>query len=175
MDLAELFGFSVNPLELVLRGSAVYWFLFFILRFVLRRDMGAIGVADLLLLVLIADAVQNAMAGGYTTLTDGFILVGTIAGWNYALDWASYHFPSVRGWAEPPPVLLIDRGRILFRNLRREYITSEELDAKLREQGVESAAEVKRAYLESDGQVSVIKLERGASARAAKAKRSPPA
>jgi len=62
--LAGLFAFDVSPLELVLRGTLVYWLLFLIFRFIMRRDVGAVGIADILLLVIIADASQNAMAGG---------------------------------------------------------------------------------------------------------------
>lgn len=160
MDLGALFALSMNPLELVVRGSAVYWFLFLILRFVLRRDVGEVGIADLLVLVLIADAAQNAMAGGYTTVTDGFILVGTIVGWNYGLDWASFRFAAVRRIVEPPPLPLIAHGQVLHRNLRREFITVEELEAKLREQGIERVEDVKRACLENDGQISIIQKRR---------------
>ena len=72
---AELFAITVPPWELILRGTLMYWFLFLVFRFVMRRDVGAIGVADVLLLVLIADASQNAMSGGYESVTDGAILV----------------------------------------------------------------------------------------------------
>jgi uncharacterized membrane protein YcaP (DUF421 family) len=159
VNLAEIFGLTVSPAELILRGSAVYWFLFLVFRYVLRRDVGSIGIADILVLVLIADAAQNAMAGGYTSVTDGFILVSTIVGWNYTLDWAAYHYEPIRHWAEPPPLPLIQDGHVLLRNLRREYITREELDAKLREAGVEDASEVRSACLETDGQISVIKKD----------------
>jgi len=59
----ELFGLSVSPFELIVRGTVVYWFLVLTFRFVLRRDAGSVGLADILLLVIIADAAQNAMAG----------------------------------------------------------------------------------------------------------------
>jgi hypothetical protein len=78
-ELLALFRLGMSPLELFVRGTAVYWFLFLLFRFVLRRDAGAIGIADILLLVLIADASQNAMAGGYETVADGFLLVATAA------------------------------------------------------------------------------------------------
>lgn len=159
MNLGETFALTVHPAELILRGTAVYWFLFLVFRYVLRRDVGSVGIADILVLVLIADAAQNAMAGGYESVTDGFILVGTIVGWNYSLDWAAYHFEPIRTWAEPPPLVLIENGRILRRNLRREYITLEELEAKLREQGVEDASQVKRAALEADGMISVTRRD----------------
>lgn len=81
-DWGALFSIGVQPLELVVRGTAMYWFLFLLFRFVLRRDVGSIGIADVLLLVLIADAAQNAMAGSYESITEGCLLVATIVGWN---------------------------------------------------------------------------------------------
>ena len=156
-DLVALFAFNVNPLEIVLRGTVMYWFLFLLFRFVLRRDGGSIGIADVLLLVLIADASQNAMSGAYESIAEGCLLVGTIAGWNYGLDWASYHFQLVRKFAEPAPLLLVTRGRMLRKNMRRELITEEELWAKMREQGVSSLSEVASVYMESSGEISVLK------------------
>lgn len=79
-DLAALLRFDVSPGELLLRGSLMYWLLFLLFRFVLRRDTGSIAIADILLLVLIADASQNAMAGGYNTVAEGAVLVGTLVG-----------------------------------------------------------------------------------------------
>ena len=156
-DLVALFAFNVNPLEIVLRGTVMYWFLFLLFRFVLRRDGGSIGIADVLLLVLIADASQNAMSGAYESIAEGCLLVGTIAGWNYGLDWASYHFQLVRKFAEPAPLLLVTRGRMLRKNMRRELITEEELRAKMREHGVSSLSEVASVYMESSGEISVLK------------------
>lgn len=156
-DLGALFVFTVAPMEIVLRGTLVYWFLFLLFRFVLRRDVGSIGIADVLLLVLIADASQNAMSGGYGSVGEGFLLVATIAGWNYALDWAAYHFPSIRRFIEPAPLLLIRDGRMLRRNMRQELVSPEELQAKLREQGVEDLSQVRSAFMESSGEISVLK------------------
>ena len=96
IDWAHLFGFSVNPVEIFVRGTVIYWFIFLLFRFMLRRDIGAIAIADVMLLVLIADAASNGMSGGYDSITDGCILVATLAGWNYFLDWMSFHFPAVR-------------------------------------------------------------------------------
>jgi uncharacterized membrane protein YcaP (DUF421 family) len=152
-----LFELTLPPWELILRGSAVYWFLFIIFRFVLRRDVGALALADVLLLVLIADAAQNAMAGGYESITDGFILIATIAGWNYAFDWAAYRFKPLRRLVEPPPMLLVNHGRVLKANLAREMMSVEELKAKLREHGVDDVAVVKKAVMEGDGTVTVIR------------------
>lgn len=157
IDLPGLFRLSVPLLELVLRGSAVYAFLFLIFRFVIRRDVGSVGIADLLLLVLVADASQNAMSGGYTTVSEGLVLVGTLIGWNVLLDWLAFRFPSVRRLVEPDALPLIRDGRLLRHNMRREFITEEELWARLREQGIDDLARVKAAYLEPDGNFSVIR------------------
>jgi len=161
-DLAGLFSVTVDPLELIVRGTAMYWFLFLLFRFVLRRDAGSIGIADVLLLVLIADAAQNAMAGGYESITEGCILVLTIAGWNWLVDFASWRFPAVRRVLEPRPLPLVREGRVLRRNMRREFLSMEELMAQLREHGIESLGDVKSATMENDGQISVIRRDDGA-------------
>jgi uncharacterized membrane protein YcaP (DUF421 family) len=155
--IAELFAVHVSVPELVLRGTLVYWLLFLIFRFILRRDVGAVGIADILLLVIVADAAQNAMAGGYQTFSEGAILVGTIVAWNWLLDFLSFHFTPIRRFASPSRLTLVSRGMLQRRNMRREYITPEELKEKLREQGIEDLSEVKAAYLEGDGQISVIR------------------
>jgi uncharacterized membrane protein YcaP (DUF421 family) len=167
VNLAHLFVFHVSALELVTRGTLIYWFLFLLFRFLLRRDAGGVGIADILLVVLVADASQNAMAGSYDTVSEGAVLVSTLIAWNYLLDWASFRFPWVAKLVQPPPLLLIDRGRILSRNLRQEFLTREDLDAQLRLNGITSPAEVKSAYMESDGKFSVIRF-------GSRARRPPP-
>ena len=157
MDWAWLVDFKVPAWELILRGSAMYWFLFLIFRLVLRRDVGAVGVADVLLVVLVADASQNAMTGGYTSVAEGAVLVATLIGWNLLLDWMAFRFPWAYRLVEPPPLLLIRGGRVLHKNLRSEMITLAELRGQLRQHGLESFDEVKAAWYESDGQFSVIK------------------
>ena len=166
--LADLFRIHVSIPELMLRGTLVYWLLFLIFRFILRRDVGAVGIADILLLVIVADAAQNAMSGGYDTFSEGAILVLTIVGWNWLLDMLSYRFAMVRQFASPGRLTLIQRGVPQRKNLRREYITMEELHEKLREQGIEKMADVKVAYLEGDGQISVIRNSPEPSAKASR-------
>jgi uncharacterized membrane protein YcaP (DUF421 family) len=159
LDLGRLFAFSVSPLELIVRGSAVYWFLFLIFRVILRRNVGSIAIADVLVLVVIADAAQNAMAGSYESVSDGFVLVGTIVLWNVGLDFAAYRFAPLRRLLEPRPLPLVRNGRLLRHNLRREFLTEDEVTAQLREKGIENLAQVKQACMESDGNISVIKNE----------------
>lgn len=160
IDWHEMFYLSKPPLELIIRGSLVYLFLFLVFRSVLQRDVGAVGVADILLLVIVADASQNAMAGEYRSLSDGIILVSTILAWNVLFDFLAYRFPRMRRLLQSQPLCLIRDGRVQHRNLRREFISEEELQAKLRTHGVQDYAEVQAAYMESDGSVSVIKRER---------------
>jgi uncharacterized membrane protein YcaP (DUF421 family) len=164
-DLAHLFALTVSPLELIVRGTAVYWFLYILFRFVLRRDVGSMAMADVLLVVLIADAAQNAMAGEYKSITDGCLLVATIAFWNYLLDWASFRFDAVRRIVEPPPLLLVDDGRLILRNMRRQLVSTEELRAKMRENGIERWEDVHKAYMEADGEISVLQRKSGGEAR----------
>jgi uncharacterized membrane protein YcaP (DUF421 family) len=163
--VAELFAIHVPVPELVLRGTLVYWLLFLIFRFILRRDVGSVGIADILLLVIVADAAQNAMSGGYDTFAEGAILIGTIVAWNWLLDFLSFHFAALRRFAEPARLTLVQRGAPRLRNLRREFITMEELMAKMREQGIDDLKDVKVAYLEGDGQISVIRNSAEASHR----------
>lgn len=162
MVLQALFVPEV-PLEMLVRGTAMYWFLFALFRFVIRRRIGSVGIADILVLVIISDAAQNAMSGEYTTIADGAILVATLIGWTVANDWLTYRFPLAERLLEPPPLLLVRDGRLLRRNLRAELMTEAELRSKLREQGVGELAEVARAYLESDGQLSVTRKAIAAS------------
>jgi uncharacterized membrane protein YcaP (DUF421 family) len=155
IDWQTVFMPSLHIGEIILRGTVVYLFLFVLLR-LLRRGAGTIGISDLLVVVLIADAAQNAMASEYKSITEGLILVTTIVFWDYFLDWLGYRFPPVRRLLRPAPLLLIKDGHIQRRNLRREMITEEELVEQLREHGVESVEEVKESHIEGDGHISVI-------------------
>jgi len=157
LDWGEIFGVSVSPLELIIRGTAMYLFLFLVFRVVIRRRIGAVGMADILILVIIADAAQNGMSGEYRSVTEGAILIGTIIGWNMLIDWLNYRVPALQNWLEAPPLLLIENGRLLRRNLRHEFVTEEELKSKLREKGVADFRDVAKAYMEADGAISVIK------------------
>ena len=155
IDFRSIFVPSLHLAEVVLRGTIVYLFLFIILR-VLRREAGAVSIADLLVVVLIADAAQNAMASEYKSITEGAVLIGTIASWDYFLYWMGYRFPWFHRLVTPAPLPLIRDGRIMKTHLRQELITEEELLSQLRQQGVQNLAEVKRCYLEGDGHFSVI-------------------
>lgn len=169
IDWPHLFGFTVSPVELFMRGTLTFMLLFCLFRFVVHRDVGALGVTDLLVLVIIADASQNAMAGEYRSLPDGAVLIGTIIGWSLLLNYLSFHFKAVRRFTLPRPLCLVRDGKKLERNLRRELIADEELHEMLREHEIIDLAEVRRAYLEPDGQLTVIRNRRGGGPDAAPA------
>lgn len=155
---------TVSLAEIFLRGTVVYLCLFFMLR-VLRREAGDIGITDVLVVVLIADAAQNAMAAEYKSITEGLVLVATIAFWDYFLDWLGYRYPVVQRLLRPAPLLLVRNGRMLKQNMKRELIREEELMSQLREQGISELQEVKKCYLEGDGRISVIKHSPGTNQR----------
>jgi uncharacterized membrane protein YcaP (DUF421 family) len=157
LDLHALFAVEMPVVELVLRGTVIYWFLFLVFRFVLRRDVGGLSMADTLLLVIVADASQNAMAGEYHTVSEGLILLSTILGWNILLDWLAFRFRPFAAFAYPRTLLLVRHGQFIMKSLRRQLLTPEEVMSKLREQGIAHLREVRHAYLESDGGVSVVR------------------
>lgn len=156
IDWREIFIPSISLVELFFRGSIVYLVLFSVLRFIPSRQLGTLGIADLLVVVLFAEAAQNAMASNYTSITEGAVLVGTVIFWSYMLNWLGYRFPAFQRFLNPPPLLLVRDGIMLRQNMRRELITPDELMSQLRQQGVDELKGVKRAYMEADGRISVI-------------------
>lgn len=155
----EILGPDLPILEIFIRGSITYLALFALLRFVLRREVGELGLSDLLVVVLIADAAQNAMAGGYESVLAGILLVAVIAFWAFALDWLSFHVPALERLMRPRPRVLIRNGRLLWQNMKRELVTEDELFGMLREHGIEDPAVVKSLQVEHDGKVSVVQRE----------------
>lgn len=149
---------SASLPELFLRGSIMYLFILTLMR-VFRREAGSLSIADLLVVVLVADAAQNGMSAQYRSVTEAFVLVGTIFLWNYVLDWLAFRSRLVYRLLHPVPLPLIKDGRVLRKNLRTEMLTMADLLEQLREQGVESVREVKQSFIESDGHLSVIKYQ----------------
>jgi uncharacterized membrane protein YcaP (DUF421 family) len=172
-ELADLFRLTVNPLELVIRGTLIYVGLVLVFRFMLRRDLVGLGVADVLLIALLADAAQNGMAGEYKSVADAAVLLGTLAFWNAAMNYATFRWQFAKRLFQPPSVELVRDGRILRRNLRREWITLDELLSQLRAKGVTDVDKVALATLESDGELSVLE-KHGHRKPTDRGKRQPP-
>ena len=149
----------------MLRGTLMSWFLFIVLRFILRRDVGSLGIRDFLFVVILGNAAQNGMIGSATSAIDGMVLIGTLVFWSYMLDYVSFQFPVIQRFTSALRLGLVRDGKLLRRNMRREFITHEELNAKSRHEGVEDVATFKRMDLASDGEMSLIcKFERRATA-----------
>ena len=155
LDWDKIFGISQPVLETVIRGSCMYVAAFALLR-IFRRQAGAMGAADLLVLLFIADAAQNGMAGEYHSVTDGIILVGTIMIWEYTFDWLSFRSKTAAKLLEASPLLLVKNGRIKNQNLASELMTMDDLISQLRKKGVDDLKLVRLCYLEGDGHISVI-------------------
>lgn len=154
----KMFVFTVSPFELFIRGSVVYLLIFVLMR-ALRREPGTVGIADLLMVVLIADASQNAMSSEYHSVLDGLILILTIVFWNYTLDWLTARSRRIEKFTYPDPIPLIRNGGQIPENMRKQFVTHEQLLSMLREHGVDEVSKVKAAYLEGSGHVSVIPFE----------------
>jgi uncharacterized membrane protein YcaP (DUF421 family) len=157
VDWAAFFIPRHSLLDMAARGSAMYLGLFLFLRVMGRRQGGSISTADVLVIVLLADAAQNGMAHEYQSVTEGFALVLTILFWDFAIDWLSFHVPALRPLLNPPALCLIKNGVLQRRNMRKELVTLDEIMAHLREQGIESLEEVRVAQIEEDGNISVVK------------------
>lgn len=160
-DWQKMFALDTPLIEIFVRGTIVYLALFLLLRFVVKREVGTVGIADLLVIVLIADAAQNAMAGEYTSITDGILLVATIIGWNVLLDAVAYRFPAARRIIEPRPVQIVKDGQLLKRNMRKVLVSEEDLLSKMRLQGCDDISRVKSSFVESDGRISVVERDSG--------------
>jgi uncharacterized membrane protein YcaP (DUF421 family) len=157
VDWNSVFLPSIGIAEIVIRGTIMYLGLFAVLRFMARRQAGYFGPADLLVIVLIADAAQNGLGKEYQSVTEGLVLVMTIVAWEHSIDWLAYRFPALRPALIPRSVTLVNQGQIVEEAMRKEMISVDELASQLRQQQVENVAEVKLATLEGDGRLSVLK------------------
>ena len=159
IDWRGMFVPTVSLWEILLRGTIMYLGIFVLMRF-MRRVVGSISTADLLIIVIVADAAQNAMSADYHSITEGVVLIGTIFGWNFLMDWLEFRFPALQPLLEGRPLALVKNGRMIRRHMRAEMITLAELKSQLREHGVEDIAQVRHCFLEADGHLSVIVNDR---------------
>ncbi len=156
--LDSIFKMTAPVVELFIRGSVMFWFLVLVFRVVLRRDVGSMGITDFLFVVLLGDAAQNGMIGEATSATDAVVLISTLVFWNVVIDWATWRFRAVEKLFAAQRLLLVKDGKRNRRNMRREFISDAELMSKVREEGLENLDKVKVMYLESDGEISLIRV-----------------
>jgi uncharacterized membrane protein YcaP (DUF421 family) len=159
IDWQQIFVPEGSLLEPVVRGTIMYLAIFAIFRIAPTRQLGQLNTADLLVVVLVADVSQNAFANDYKSILEGLVLVLTILFWNFLIDWLAFRFPALERVLEHRRVTLVKDGRILWRNLRREHVSREELFSHLRAAGIADEKQVRLATIEPDGQISVVPLD----------------
>ena len=157
VDWTALFEPKNPLLELVVRGTIIYFVVFALLRIDLRRQVGGIAVPDVLVIVLIAEIAGSGISANYESVTEGALLVATVLFWSFLFEWLQFRFPWIERLLRDRPLKLIDNGQVLHRNMRAEFVTLEELMSQLRANGVEDCARVKAAYMEANGRISVIR------------------
>jgi len=147
---------AIPAWNIVLRTVAVYLAILLGLRLAGKRELGQMTVFDLVVLLLIANAVQNAMVGPDTSLTGGILSAGLLLALNAAVARLRLRWSGLRRLIEGSPTLLVLHGEVLAEHVRREGLDEETLEAVVREHGVADLSEVEMAVLEIDGSISVI-------------------
>ncbi|WP_081724496.1 DUF421 domain-containing protein [Advenella kashmirensis] len=170
--LFDVFEMQQTLGEAFLRSTAIYWCIYLLFRLGGRRNIGSLGFADIVVVILVSEAVGNGLSGPSDTVTDGLVVAAGIVLWSALVDRLGYFFPVVNQILEPHRLLLIKNGVLQLNNMRREYVTRTELMEQLRISGIEELSEVKRAYLESNGEMSVIKEDSGRKSSAASSRTS---
>jgi uncharacterized membrane protein YcaP (DUF421 family) len=145
-----------GPIEVAIRTAIVYLFLVFALRLAGRREVGQLSLLDLVVILIIANGVQNAMVGENTTLAGGLISAGTLIVLDRGLNALIRRNRRIAHILEGEPILLISGGRVLPEAMRKAQISREELDRAVRAHGLAAVSDVSLAILEPNGSISVI-------------------
>ncbi len=151
-----MFALDVNGWSIVLRTAIVYGALLVAIRLAGKREMGQMTAFDFVVILLVANAVQNAMVGADTSLTGGLIAAGVLIGANYLVSQLREHVPWMRRGVEGTPTLLIHDGTLIDAHLRREGVDRDELMMAIREHGLEDISSVLSGVLETDGTISIV-------------------
>jgi len=142
--------------ELILRAIAVYLFMIIAIRLFGKKELSQLSVIDLVFILLISNAVQNAMVGPDNSLQGGLIAAGALFVMNFLLKKLIYRFDVVGKFIQGEPIMLIYKGKVKEKNLKDAGFTHHELEAAIREHGVENINKVDLAMLEVDGNISVL-------------------
>lgn len=153
MDFLKL---GVSAPELVLRSVAIYLAMLAGFRLFGKREVGQMTLFDLVLVLLVANAVQPAMTGPDQSITGGLVIIATLLVLNFAISFLRVRFPAFNNLVEPRPVVVAKDGKWLDDELKRQELTDEEALAALREHGLENVGETKLVVLEADGSLSVV-------------------
>lgn len=151
--------FDKTLLEIAVRTGLIYFAVLIGVRLSGKREIGQMTPFDLVLLLLIANAVQNAMTGPDTSLVGGLVAAGTLIAINSLVSLLAWRSKRISRIVEGSPTPLVHHGRVLEDNLAREKVTTDELHQALREHGIPNLAEVELAMLEVDGSISVLRKD----------------
>jgi uncharacterized membrane protein YcaP (DUF421 family) len=143
-------------MDLVLRTVAVFAFLLLLTRVIGRRELSSLQPFDLILLIILGDAVQQGLTQDDYSLTGAFLVIGTFAVLQVSVSWIGYKFPRARPMLEGAPIIVVQDGEVIERNLRRERLTLEEIAEEARSQQIAHLADVRWAVLETNGKISFI-------------------
>ena len=147
----------MNPyIDITLRSVAVYFFMIIALRIFGKKELSQLNTADVILILLISNSVQNAMVGADTSLYGGIIAAFSLFLINFIFKKVMLKSKFIKGLVQDKPEVLIHNGKIEFKTLARLGITSEELEEAMREHGIEYYKDVKLAMFEIDGNISII-------------------
>lgn len=144
-------------MDIVLRAAVLYFFIVLVTRIVGRRELSSLSALDLILLIVLGDAVQQGLTQDDYSVTGAMIAVATIASLQVFTSYLSFRSQKASKVLEGLPMVLIDRGRIVDENLRRERISEDELAGEMRGQQIAAFDEVEWAILEANGTISFIK------------------
>lgn len=142
--------------EFVVRAGIVYLFLMVILRLTGKRQVGQLAPFDLVLLLVLSNAVQNSMNGGDNSILGGFILATTLVVLNWLIGWVTFRNKTIERLVEGQPIILVHGGHVDRKAMRRAQMTMHELEAALRAEGCCGPSDVRFALLENNGHVTVI-------------------
>jgi uncharacterized membrane protein YcaP (DUF421 family) len=151
---------SLHWFEFVLRGAIIYAFLLVLLRMTGKRQVGQMSPFDLVLLLVLSNAVQNSMNGGDNTITAGMILATTLVSLNWLVGWLTFRNKRAEALLEGRPTILVHNGKIDHQAMRRVQMTLHELEASLRNNGCAGPEEVRFAVMENTGQITVIRKQK---------------
>jgi uncharacterized membrane protein YcaP (DUF421 family) len=154
-----MFSLDISGWSIVLRTVIVYAAILIGLRLAGKREIGQMTPFDLVVILLIANAVQNAMVGPDTSVTGGLIAAAVLVVANYGVAQARERLPFLRSALEGTPTLLIHDGKFIRESLRRESLDEDDVLMAMREHGVDNIADVRIAVLETDGAISIVPID----------------
>jgi uncharacterized membrane protein YcaP (DUF421 family) len=146
-------------MDIVVRAAFAFAFIFFLTRVAGRRELSSLEPFDLIMLIVIGDLVQQGVTQSDYSVTGLVLAAGTIALLQIAISYANYRFRAVRSVLSGEPIVLVEGGRVLERNLKRERLTLEELQEQARQSQITSLEDVQWAVLETSGQISFIEKQ----------------